>query len=185
MIKKHNDIIILSIIWIVSIYSVISAILYSYEIGIQNYIGYGLAIGISVLRFFKVKRFKTILGIFLVIGSINAIQFTHTTMTFFFSLTWPAFDNKSLSFGIQPLSAMLLIFLLVINRSDFISMLTDVFTEDPNDVAQRQKLIGEKHYNELRTEKDSKLKDIVDNKNMYQIEYVKAAQRLIAERMNK
>ncbi len=185
MIKKYNDVIILSIIWIVSIYSVISVILYSYEIGIQNYIGYGLLIGISLLRFFRIKRFKTILGILLVIGSINAIQFTYSTMTFFFNLNCAAFDDKTFSFGIQPLSLILLIFLLIANRSNLMNLLVELFSEDPNIVAQRQQRIAEKHYNELKAEKDSKLKDILDNKNMYRTEYVKAAQRLIDERMHK
>ena len=75
MLKKHNDLIILSVIWIISIYSVITAITNSYILGIQNYLGYGLVTGVSVLRFFTVKRFKTILGVLLVIGSVNAIQY--------------------------------------------------------------------------------------------------------------
>ncbi len=185
MVRKYSDLILMFILWIVSIYSVISAILYSYQVGVQNYIGYSLLIVISVLRFFKIKRIRSILGILLVIGSINAIQFTHSTVTFFFSLSWPAFDNKTLSFGIQPLSSILLIFLLIVNRSDFMNLLTDLFSEDPNLVAQRQKLVAEKHYNELKEAKDSKLKDIVENKSMYQVEYVKAAQKLINERINK
>ena len=58
----------------------------------------------------------------------------------------------------------------------------DLFSEDPKILADKQKRIAEKHYNELRNEKDVKLQDIINNKNIYQIEYVKAAQRLIDER---
>jgi hypothetical protein len=180
MIKKYNDLIILSIIWIVSIYSLISVIANSYEIGIQNYIGYALLIGISVLRFFKVKRFKTILGILLVFGSINAIQFTYSTITFVF--TWTPLGHKFSSFGIQPLSILLLILFVILNFSDFMRLVTDLFTEDPKIAVDRQKRITEKHYDELKNEKNAKLQDIIDNKNMYQIEYVKAAQRLVDER---
>ena len=108
MIKRNSDLIILSIVWIISIYSVTYAITNSIELGIQNYIGYGLLIGLSVLKYLKVRKFKTILGIVFVFGSINAIQFTYLTMTLVFS--WTPFGKSFLSFGIQPLSLVLLIF---------------------------------------------------------------------------
>ena len=183
MIKKYNDLIILAIIWIVSIYSVIVAIVTPYDILIQNYIGYALLIGVSILRFFKIKWFKTILGILLVIGSINAIQFTYATVTFVFS--WTPMGHRFSSFGIQPLSLSLLIILVILNFSDFMRIANSLFSEDTEIVAERQKRITEKHYNELKTEKDDKLYDIIANKGMYQINYVKAAQRLIDERKNK
>jgi hypothetical protein len=180
MIKKYNDLIILSIIWIVSIYSVIVAIVTPYDILIQNYIGYALLIGISALKFFKIKWVKTFLGILLVIGSINAIQFTYATVTFVF--TWTPMGHRFSSFGIQPLSISLLILLIVLNFSDFMRLINGLLSEDPKVAADKQKRIAEKHFNELRNEKDAKLQDIIDNKNLYQIEYVKAAQRLIDER---
>jgi len=183
MIKKYNDLIILTIIWIVSIYSVIVAIITPYDILIQNYIGYALLIGISVLRFFRIKRFKTILGILLVIGSINAIQFTYSTVTFVFS--WTPMGHRFSSFGIQPLSISLLILLIILNFSDFMRLINGLLSEDPKVVVDRQKRIAEKHYYELKNEKDDKLNDIVANKSMYQFDYVKAAQRLIDERKNK
>jgi hypothetical protein len=180
MIKKYNDLIILSIIWIVSIYSMIMAIVTPYDILIQNYIGYALLIGISALRFFKIKWFKTILGILLIIGSINAIQYTCATVTFVF--TWTPMGHRFSSFGIQPLSISLLILLIVLNFSDFMRLINGLLSEDPKVAADKQKRIAEKHYNELRNEKDAKLQDIIGNKNLYQIEYVKAAQKLIDER---
>jgi hypothetical protein len=183
MIKKYNDLIILAIIWIVSIYSVIVAIVTPYDILIQNYIGYGLLIGISVLRFLKIKWFKTILGIILVIGSINVIQYTYETVTFVF--TWTPMGHRFSSFGIQPLSISLLILLVILNFSDFMGIVNCLFSEDPKIAVDRQKRIAENHYNELKTEKDDKLQDIIDNKGMYRPDYVKAAQRLIDERKNK
>ena len=183
MIKKYNDLIILLIIWIVSIYSVISMIMYSYEIGIQNYIGYGLLIGISVLRFFRIKRFKTILGILLVFGSVNALQFTYSNVTFVFS--WTPMGHRFSSFGIQPLSISLLILLIILNFSDFMRLINGLLSEDPKVAADRQKQIAEKHYNELKNEKDDKLNDIIANIGMYRVDYAKAAQRLIDERKNK
>jgi hypothetical protein len=183
MIKKYNDLIILAIIWIVSLYSVIVAIVTPYDILIQNYIGYALLIGISILRFFKIKWFKTILGILLVIGSFNAIQYTYATVTFVF--TWTPMGHRFSSFGIQPLSISLLILLIVLNFSDFIRFVNGFFSEDPQIAIERQKRITEKLYNELKNERDDKLNDIIANKGMYQVDYVKAAQRLIEERKEK
>jgi hypothetical protein len=183
MVRKHSDLIIIAILWIVSVYSVINVILYSYSIGIQNYIGYSLLIGISVLRLLRIKGFKTILGILLVIGSINAIQFTYSTVTFVFS--WTPLGHRFSSFGIQPLSISLLIFLIVVNFSDFMRLIYSLLSEDPKVLADRKKRIIEKHYNELKNEKDDKLNDIISNKGMYQVDHVKAAQRLIDERKNK
>lgn len=180
MIKKYNDLIILAIIWIVSVYSVIVAIVTPYDVLIRNYIGYALLIGISILRFFKIKWFKTILGILLVIGSFNVIQFTYATVTFVF--TWTPMGHRFSSFGIQPLSISLLIVLIVLNFSDFMRLINSLFSEDPENVGERQKRIAEKHYNELKNEKNEKLIDIISNKGMYQVDYVKAAQRLIDER---
>jgi hypothetical protein len=182
MFKKYSDLIILTIIWIVSIYSVISVIVNSYVIGVQNFIGYGLLIGISILRFLKIKKIKTILGIFLIVGSINAIQFTDSKITFIF--TWTPFGQRYSTFGIQPFSILLLIFFILINFSDFMRLLTDMFSEDPKILIEKQKRIAVRYYDELKNEKDSKLHDIVENKNTYQIEYVRIAQRLIEEREN-
>jgi hypothetical protein len=59
-----------------------------------------------------------------------------------------------------------------------------MFSEDPKILIEKQRLIAIKYYDELKNEKDSKLHDIVENKNAYQIEYVRIAQRLIEEREN-
>ncbi len=180
MIKKHNDIIILVIIWIISIYSLTMVFLKSYQIGLPNYLGYGLLTAISVLRFYKIKRFRTILGVFLILGSINAFQFTYSTITLAFS--WTPFDNSYSTFGIQPLSFILLIFQVVFNFSSFLDLLDDLFAEDPKTKFERQQRIASSNYERLKDEKDERLLEIIENKNMYQIEYFKAAERLIEER---
>ena len=64
-------------------------------------------------------------------------------------------------------------------------LINSLISEDPKVVVDRQKRIIEKHYNELKYEKDDKLNDIISNKGMYQVDYVKAAQRLVDERKNK
>jgi hypothetical protein len=172
---KYSDLIILSIIWIVSIYSIISLIENSYEIGIQNYIGYGLLIVITILRFFRIRRFKTILGFFLIVGSTNLIQFTCSTHTF-------VVKRIMYTYGIQPLSFILLFLLILSNLPDFKRLKSDFFPKDPKITEDRRKRIAAEFYDELKHEKDSTLQEIIKNKNTYQNDYVNEAQKLIDER---
>jgi hypothetical protein len=58
MLKKYSDLIVLSILWLVSIYSVVIVFIDSYQIGIQNYIGYALLFVVTILRFFKFKKIR-------------------------------------------------------------------------------------------------------------------------------
>lgn len=183
MIKKHSDIIILLIIWAVSIVSIFIALTESYTIYIQNYIGYSLLVVASVLRILKVKRFKTILGGMLVLGTVNAIQFTYFTNIFVFTLI--PFGHRFSSFGMQPLSIVLLIVLIALNFSAFMDLIHRSTTEDPQTLAERQKQMDEKYYNELKNEKDDVLHSIIANKAMNRREYIKAAQQIIEERKNK
>lgn len=178
--KKYNDLIILAIIWIVSIYSIFVAVIGSHNIAIQNYIGYGLLVGLSVLKFFKVKKFKTILGTFLMAGSINAVQFTYSTYTLAFTFT--SLGRNFSSFGIQPLSLILLIFFIVANYSKVRLFYMDMFSEDPKILVERQMNNAVRHYEALKKEEDSFLQEIINNKSKYQIESVNAAKRLIEER---
>jgi len=129
MIKKYNVLFILLILWMVSIYSVIYVIVNSYEIGIQNYIGYGLLILITVLKIFRIERFKTTLGVLLIVGSVNAIQFTYATSTLVF--TWTPLGHRFSSLGIQPLSVSLLFLLIILNFSGVLKLMVYLFTEDP------------------------------------------------------
>ncbi len=179
MFRKYCDLIIISILWIVSIYSGILVATGQYEIGLQNYIGYSLLFIITALRFLKVRKIKTVLGVFLGIGSLNLIQFTCSTVTFFLAWTPP---GQEFSFGIQPLSLFLLLFLILANFSFISETVLDLFTEDPIAAQERQKELDEHYYQELRLKTDEKLKEILENKIDYPYEQFKAAQRLLIER---
>ncbi len=182
MIKRYSDVIILTIIGLVSVYSIIIVVFRSYEIGLQNYIGYGMFGGITILRLLKLKKIKTLLAILLIIGSTNAIQFTYSSFTFLFELSWSAFDGASISLGLQPLSAILLIFLIIVHRTYIIGLVEDLLHEDPKIAEMKQRMVADKHYNDLKTAKESTLKEIIDNRSMYQVEYVKAAIKVFEER---
>lgn len=179
MIRKYCDSIIISILWIFSIYSGILVTIGQFEIGFQNYFGYVLLILITALRFLKVRKIKTILGVFLIIGSLNLIQFTCSTVTFFLSWTPP---GQTFSIGIQPISLFLLVFLVLANFSYISETILDLFSGDPKADLERQKLLDEHYYQQLRPLANDKLKEIFDNKSEYPYEQFKAAHRLLIER---
>jgi hypothetical protein len=124
-------------------------------------------------------KFKTILGVFLIFGTLNLIQFTCSTVTFF--LTWKP-PGHEFTFGIQPLSLLLLVFLILANFSYVSETVFDLFAENPNAALERRKQLDEFYYQELRALSDDKLKEILDNKSDYPYEKFKAARRLLIER---
>jgi hypothetical protein len=180
MLKRNCDILILVIIWIIAGISIIVGVLNSYQIGLQSYVGYGLLIAISILRLICIKRFKTIFGVFLILGSLNVFQFTVTTFSLVFG--W---RESQFPIGLQPLSLILLIFFVVLNYSEWRQFIDDLFSEDPKIMAQKEKRISSKYYNILFNEKDDKLQNIIENKNMYQIEYFNAAKNIMDDRKQK
>jgi len=152
----------------------------SYHIGLSNYIGYGLLTFISVLRFYKIRRFKTILGVFLILGSFNIVQLAYSSITMVFS--WTPFGKSYSTFGIQPLSFVLLLFLVIVNYSRFRDLIDDFFSEDPKVRMEREKRIALSTYEKLKIEKDERLQEIVANKNTFRVEYYNAAKKIIEER---
>ena len=180
MLKKYHDLVILSIIWIVSIYSLTISILNHYEIGIPNYIGYALLIGITILRIIKIRKVETVIGIFLILGSFNLFQFTHSTVTLFFTIS--IFGHGYSSIGLQPLSFVLLVLFIIMNFSVIQKLIKKYFGADPKIELERQQDIETRFYEELKDTSDSDLAEIIRNKDDYQLEYVRAAQKLLSER---
>jgi hypothetical protein len=180
MLKKNSDFFILLIIWIISVISLIMGILHSYQIGLQSYVGYGLLILISFFRFIRIRRFKTIFGVFLILGSLNVFQFTVSTIALNFG--W---GKSQFPIGLQPLSLILLIFFVLINYPECRQFIDDLFSEDPKVIAQKEKKAKSKYHDALINEKDEKLQNIIENRNMYQVEYYNAAKSIMDERKQK
>jgi hypothetical protein len=179
MLKMKNDVIILIIIWITAVISFIVSVLNSYYIGLQSYVGYVILVVLSFLRIIRLKRFKTVLGIVLILGSLNVFQFTVSRIGLHLG------PGESHFLDLQPLSLVLLIFFISFNYSECRQFIDDFFAEDPRITAQREKSVKAKHYNLLKNEKDERLQDIIENKNIYQVEYFNAAQRIMDERKPK
>ena len=120
------------------------------------------------------------MGVFLILGSLNVFQFTVLTVTLNFG--W---GKSQFPIGLQPLSLILLIFFVFINYSECRLFMDDLFSEDPKVMAQWEKRVKSKYHDALINEKDEKLQIIIENKNMYQVEYFNAAKSIMDERKQK
>lgn len=185
MIKKilsSSDWIILIILWGISINSLIAVSIHSYNLVVQCYLGYMLLLIITFLRYFKVRRFKTFLGIFLLMGTINVLQFTYSQVNLVVS--WQPVGHNFSSIGIQPISAMLLIFFGIINFAAIYDKFTDFFSDDYQGQQNRMERSALRHYETLKDKDSSYLQSIIDTKEKHQIESVRAARKILNERQS-
>lgn len=183
MLKKTIEIIILSSLWILSIYTLYLVGFKSYVIGVPNYLGFGLLAGVTILKFLKVRKFKTILALFLVAGSFNLFQFTYSTVTLVFSFSPLGRDFSTL--GIQPLSSTLLLLFSIAYFTEIRVFLQKYLGSDAKLKEETEAGIVDFFYEKLFNKTDNELADIINHANSYQTGYVKAANRLIDEKKNK
>ena len=182
MLRKTIDIIILSTLWIFSIYTLFLVITKSYEIGLQNYIGFCLLAGVTILKFLKVRKFKTILAIFLIAGSFNLFQFTYSTVTLVFTFSPLGHDFSTL--GIQPLCSVLLILFAISYFPEIREFSQKYLGVDNKSKEESEQEVVDFFYQKLYNKTDNELTNILNDSSSYQIGYVKAAQKLIDERKN-
>jgi hypothetical protein len=123
MLKKYSDIIILGILWCFSLFSISAMLIGNFILPIQNYIGYALLVLVTTLKIVEVKRIRTWLGILLVLGTFNLIQFTVST-------NWIGFGSNS-EYGIQPICSLLLLFFVILNFKKFEDLLVELFAKHP------------------------------------------------------
>jgi hypothetical protein len=120
------------------------------------------------------------LGIFIILGSTNLIQFTYQQIGLRSGVS--IIGNKIFLPSIQPLSVMLLVLLIILNITDFVKLKDYLFAEDPQIIADRKKYEEQKYYDLLKVEDIDILKEILDNRRKNPIERVRVAQKLIDER---
>ena len=95
---------------------------------VQHYAGYGTLLLLTVLRLFNIKMIRTVIGLALIAGSMNLIQFTHAMMTV--NLNWTPMGNNLTGIKFNPLCAVLFLFLIIANFSDFMALIKYLFSGD-------------------------------------------------------
>ena len=180
MLRKTIDIIILSTLWVFTIYTLFLVVTKTYEIGLQNYLAYGLLTGITFLKYLKIRKFRTILAAFLIAGSFNLFQFTYSTVTMLF--TFSLGESNFSTLGIQPLCSVLSILFAIAYLPEIREFLQKYFGVDNESKEESEQGVVDFFYQKLFNKTDNELNDIINDSNSYQIGYVKAAQKLIEER---
>jgi hypothetical protein len=182
MLRKTIDIITLSTLWIFTIYTLFLIVTKSYEIGLQNYLGYGLLAGITILKFIKIRKFKIILAVFLIAGSFNLFQFTYSTVTMLFTFSLGESDFSTL--GIQPLCTVLSILFAFAYFPEIREFLQKYLGADNESKEESEQGVVDFFYQKLFNKTDYELNEILNDSNSYQVGFVKAAKKLIEERNN-
>lgn len=131
-----------------------------------------------VLYFTKYRWFKYLFFIALIIGSFNILHFTFKEVTISFSLGLFKFLNIE-TIDIQLLSFSILLLFAIINRKRIRELIKGfIYVPDEENLKDEEARI-ESFKNKYLTMSKSELKNIVDNKESYTFEAVKAAQRLL------
>jgi len=177
MMKKTVDTIILSTLWIFSIYTLFIA---GSTIGTSNYIGFGLLAGLTVLKLLKARGFTIVLAVFLLAGSFNLFQFTPATVTVAF--TFSPFGNGFSTMGIQPLCSILFVLFAIANFSEIRSFLQKNAGSESKSKQKPDERLVKFYYQRITAKSDRDLTEVITHEDKYQPEYFIAAERLIAER---
>lgn len=125
---------------------------------------------IIILKVLRIPKTKTILGIALIFGYLNLIQFTDSD--FFISF----FFNGFTFLGFQPVSFLAILGLLVLNVGSFRKILKNLFPEkSDNDIVQEREKMIEVFVLKFKDYQKDKLQKIVGQSNSFQVEAIIAA----------
>lgn len=108
--KIKVETIILSILWVASIYSIFVTSTTEYKLSLSNYIAFISLIGLTGLKLFKIKNLNVGLGLILLAGTFNYISYSYSNTTIGFNLS--LFD-LNIYIKLQMLSLGLLILLVI------------------------------------------------------------------------
>ena len=173
-IKKHSDVIIILILSVISLIGIFQKVLNAYPFLIRNYIAYAVLIVLIILKSIRVSRIKTILGVVLIVGTFNAILYTHQDV--FITL----FVGKLNFFGFQPVSFLTLIGLILLDFKGAKAVIKSIIPKESSEdqLISQQKSI-QRFKDKYQLYSRDQLKEIIDNPDSYQYFAVKAAKELL------
>ncbi|MBC8487484.1 MAG: hypothetical protein H8D45_15750 [Bacteroidetes bacterium] len=159
-------------------YTLISGIIMKKSFTWNIYTG-SISIIICLLLYFtRYRWFKYLFLIILLVGSFNILHFTFNEVTFSFSFGLFKFINVE-TIDIQLLSFSILIIFTILNKNKIIRLIKGYLYVADEQKRKEQKTILKSFEKKYSTLSKSDLQNIVDNKESYTIEAVRAAQRLL------
>ena len=169
----------------------IAALVYSFvyfnfsidQFPFQFLTGLGLAIVTTSTYFFWKKGFKTVLGITLILGTINLIKFLPLFVTFGGGLSFSAFDTGFI-ISIQLFSFVVLLIFTYVNWGRIKQIVGDLIKDKPlteaEAIKQREKKI-ERFKIQFRDRPINEIKTISQS-DTFDKEAVEAARRLLVDK---
>lgn len=115
--KQKIDKAVISILWILTIWTLIVIFTQNGHITIRNIIAFAALISLTILNILKTKKLKSILGLILIGGTVNGLVFTPIDLNIQLGVTI-AKSSEFLSLGIQPISLILLITFMLAHRKE-------------------------------------------------------------------
>jgi len=112
--KKRLNYVSLSVLWLVSIFSVLFSSFTKHNLTCKSYVSIGLLLVITALFMFKYKYSKVLYFVFLVFGVFNLLSFSYVDYYWSFGLTVSEINLPSI--GIQPLSLFILLIFILTNK---------------------------------------------------------------------
>jgi hypothetical protein len=180
MIKKYSLEIVLIVLSIFILEGLIQTFFGDYTTDWQFYVGAGILVLFWVFYFIKIRRLKTIVGIGLILGFLNIIEFTYYHLNFAFSWTPPG--QIFTIIGFQPIIFFLLIFFLATNSKRVIELIGSITAKRDAEIEESGSHLIQKYRTKLQHEEIGKLKTIIEHPNNYQKEFVLAAQEIINDK---
>jgi hypothetical protein len=145
--------------------------------------GLGLVIVTTSIYFFWKKAFKTVLGITLILGTINLIKFLPLYVTFGGGLTFNAFDTE-FTISIQLFSFVVLLIFTYINWERLKQIVGDVISYKPltkAEVVERREKKIERFKIQFKDRSINEIKTISQS-DTFDKEAVEAAKRLLVDK---
>jgi hypothetical protein len=177
--KRIISILIISFLWILTIYSLIVTTRTEYELNTSNYIAYALLLILTFLKVVNVKKLNTILGVILLLGMLNLISFTYKTYSISFGITIAEIRLNTI--GLQPLSLVLLLVLILFDVDGARNILKKIFPETKPDNFKDKDNLKKSFREKYKGLTQIELETIVKNESSYQKEAILAAKDLLEE----
>ncbi len=176
--KKTIELSIYTLLISSSIFSLILSLLTNYVVDNKFYIGLVCVLASFAIRLKSVQLSNYILGVLLVLGTLNLIKFSH--IDFGFSITIWGID----SFGFNLIILIILLLFLSVNKK-IINILygnMQELTEEEKKENDEQRIISFMKKHEHKSIDD--LQEVVDNPEKYVEHWVIASKRLIDKKKN-
>ncbi len=176
--KKNIELSIYAVLILSIITSLILHFTKNYVVDNKFYIGIACVFIAFVIRLKSIKISNYLLGLSLVLGTVNLIKFSH--IDFGFSFTLFGIDT----FGINLIIMILLFLFLSVNKEMIqkISGSSHEMTEEEKNELEEQRIKSFMEQNSNKSIAD--LQEIIDNQEKYVKHLVIASQRLIDEKKN-